>query len=127
MNIPTDHQTITTPAGERLVVLPESDYLAMVEAAELANDVAAIERFKAKLAKGEEELVPATVVNAILEGANPVRVWREYRGLSAKELAERAGVAAAYISQIETGLREGRLRTMSKIAEALGVGLDDLT
>ena len=50
-------------------------------------EVTAIERFKARLAAGQEELVPAAVVNALLDGANPVRVWRDYRGLSAKDLA----------------------------------------
>ena len=80
-------QIITTPSGDRLALMPEADYLNLVEAADLAQDSAAIERFKARLVAGEEELVPAAVVNALLDGANPVRVWRDYRGLSAKDLA----------------------------------------
>ena len=119
-------QIITTPSGDRLALMPEADYLNLVEAADLAQDSAAIERFKARLAAGEEELVPAAVVNALLDGANPVRVWRDYRGLSAKDLALRADLAPAYLSQIETGKREGTVETLRKIAQVLNVTIDDL-
>jgi transcriptional regulator with XRE-family HTH domain len=33
----------------------------------------------------------------------------------------------AYLSQIETGARKGTTATMKKLAEALGIDLDDLT
>ncbi|MGE0211055.1 MAG: helix-turn-helix domain-containing protein, partial [Parvibaculaceae bacterium] len=38
----------------------------------------------------------------------------------------KADIAQPYLSQIETGKREGTIRTMKRIAEALGVQLDDL-
>ena len=41
-------------------------------------------------------------------------------------LAEKAGITQPYLSQIETGKREGTLQTMKGIAEALKIGLDDL-
>jgi transcriptional regulator with XRE-family HTH domain len=41
-------------------------------------------------------------------------------------LAERAGIAQPYLSQIETGKREGTLQTMKKIADALKLTVDDL-
>lgn len=119
-------QTITTPSGERLVVLPEADYDALVEAAEDAGDRATLARFRQKLASGEEELIPSDIVDRILSGENRIRVWREYRGLSASTLAERAGIAQPFLSQIETGKREGTLATLRSIAEALSLTLDDL-
>lgn len=119
-------QIITTPGGERLVVIPEAEFLAIQEAAEDRQDEQAVASFRERLARGEEELVPASVVNRILDGENKVRVWREHRGISAGELAKRAGMSAAYLSQIETGAREGRLEAMKKIAAALGVAIDDL-
>ena len=119
-------QIITTPSGERMVVLPEAEYLAMVEASEMADDLAAIERFKSRLAAGAEELVPAAVVNAILDGGNPVRVWREHRGLSSKDLAAKAKMSPAYLSQIESGKREGTIDTLREIAVALTITIDDL-
>ncbi|WP_157014765.1 helix-turn-helix domain-containing protein [Mesorhizobium xinjiangense] len=119
-------QIITTPNGERMVVLPEGEYQSLLEAAEEAEDLAAIHRFEEKLAAGEEELVPAEFVHRMLEGESPVLVWREYRGLSARALAEAAGISQAYLSQIESGKRDGTIGTMKKIAEALKVTIDEL-
>ncbi|RDJ21796.1 XRE family transcriptional regulator [Bosea caraganae] len=119
-------QIITSPTGERLVVLPEAEYQALVEAAEDAADISAIARFERRLAAGEEEFVPSEMVDRILAGENVVRVWREHRGLTASALAEKAGIAQSYLSQIETGKREGTLQTMKKIADALKVTVDDL-
>lgn len=119
-------QTITTPAGERLVLISEAAYAALVEAAEDNADRAAVAEFRRKLATGEEELIPAAVVDRLLSGESRVRVWREHRGMKAGALAEKAGIAQAYLSQIETGKREGTVETYRKIAEALGVTLDDL-
>ncbi|MCC6737128.1 MAG: helix-turn-helix transcriptional regulator [Bauldia sp.] len=119
-------QVIVTPSGERMVVLPEAEYNALVEAAEDAEDLAAVAGFEERLARGEEELVPAAMVDRILGGDNPVRVWREHRGLTATALAEKAGIAQSYLSQIETGRRDGTVATYRRIAEALGVTVDDL-
>jgi transcriptional regulator with XRE-family HTH domain len=46
--------------------------------------------------------------------------------MSAKELAEATGLAAPYISQLETGKREGTIETFKKLAEALRVDIDDI-
>lgn len=119
-------QFITSSNGERLVVLAEADYEALVQAAENAEDVAAVRRFRERLDTGEEELLPAEMVDRILDGENPIRVWREHRGLSVKALAEKAGIAPAYLSQVETGKRDGTVETLRKLAGALGVTLDDL-
>lgn len=119
-------QTITAPSGERLVVLPEAEYIALVEAAEDASDRLAVQAFRHRLAAGEEEMIPSDVVDRILSGENRVRVWREHRGLGSSVLAEKAGIAQAFLSEIETGTRNGTVETLRKIAEALGVTLDDL-
>jgi len=112
--------------GEDFVALSREAYERLVEAAEDAADSAAIARFEQRLAAGEEEFVPSAMVDRILAGENLVRVWREHRGLTVRALAEMAGIAQPYLSQIETGKREGTLQTMKKIAGALRVKLDDL-
>lgn len=118
-------QYIDGPAG-RLVVLPEAEYREMAEMLADADAAALIDRFRAKLAAGEEELIPADAANRLLAGESPVRVWRELRGLKTGELAERAGLSQAFVSQIETGKREGSVGALKALAEALGVTLDDL-
>jgi DNA-binding XRE family transcriptional regulator len=123
MNKPT---IITTPNGDQMAVIPLTEYERLVEAAEDLADVRAYDEVTRRLASGEEELVPAELVNRILDGENTLRVWREYRGLTVKQLAERAGVSAPFVSQIETGQREGSVDTMRKLAEVLKISLDDL-
>jgi DNA-binding XRE family transcriptional regulator len=123
MNKPT---IITTPSGDQMAVIPLTEYERLTEAAEELADVRAYDDAKRRLASGEDELVPAEIVNRILDGDNALRVWREYRGLTIKQLAENAGVSAPFVSQIETGQREGSVETMRKLADALKVSLDEL-
>ena len=66
----------------------------MIEDAEMLQDIQDYDHMKASLERGEEELIPAEVVNAILDGENAIKVWREYRGISQTELAERTGISA---------------------------------
>lgn len=119
-------QIITTPGGERLVVLPESDFLAMQEAVEDRADADAVRVFNDRLARGEVELVPSEIANRIIDGENKVRVWRDHRRMTARALAEAAGISSAYLSQIESGDRDGSFETIKKIAAALGISVDDL-
>ncbi|MBE0530547.1 MAG: helix-turn-helix transcriptional regulator [Rhodospirillales bacterium] len=119
-------QYIDAPGG-RLVVMPEREFEALRSAAEMANDVAAYDRAKERLEKGEDELIPFEVTERLLTGENPVRVWREFREMTAQRLAEVAGISSGYLSQIESGRRDGTLTTMRALANALGVTLDDLS
>ncbi|KQT19685.1 XRE family transcriptional regulator [Methylobacterium sp. Leaf399] len=119
-------KSVITPGGERLVILSEADYAALLCAAEDNADRETLARFRRALASGEEELIPSDVVDRLLRGENRIRVWREHRGLSAKTLAEAAGIAQPFLSQIETGRRDGTVETLRKIADALNVTLDDI-
>lgn len=115
-------QTIITPNGETLVVLPLAEYESLVDKA----DIAAADRIKADIAAGRDELVPVEIVDRLIAGENPVKVWRSHRGMTARDLAAKADVSASYLSEIESGKKEGSLSALKKIAEALGVDLDDL-
>jgi len=117
---------ITTPGGEKLAVLALEDYERLISAGEDLSDVRAYDDAKRKLASGEEEMIPSAVVDRLLDGGNKVRVWREYRGMTARELAVAAAVSTAYLSQIETGARAGTIDVMKRIADALRVKLDDI-
>lgn len=117
---------ITAPNGERMAVIPLADYERLVAAAEDAADLRAYDEAKRRLAAGEEELMPAEFANRILDGESPIRVWREFRGMTAAGLAEAAGIARAYLTQMETGKRIGTVETMRRVAEALDVSIDDL-
>ena len=92
--------------------------------AEMLEDAAATAAFHTTR---DQERVPIEVVDRLIASENPVKVWREHRGLSQRALAERTGLNFAYLSQIETGARKGPVGTMKKLAKALGLELDDLT
>lgn len=81
---------------------------------------AAFERTK------DQESIPDEVVGRLLNGESPLKVWRQYRGLSLRALAEQAGASASGLSDIETGKTEGRPSVLNRVAEVLGVGLEDL-
>ena len=98
----------------------------MTDERELLEDIRDYNAIMAALEEGEEELIPSEVVYAILDGANPIRVWREYRGLTQQQLAEAAGISKPYLSQLETGKRTGTAEVLAAIARALNISLDDL-
>jgi DNA-binding XRE family transcriptional regulator len=119
-------QIIESNGKPEFAVVPIEDYWALVEKAEMLSDLAAFDKAEESLLSGEDELVPSHVADSILNGVNAVKVWREYRGLSQTALAEAAGLSQAYIAQIESGKRVGRIDAFKSIARALNVDIDDL-
>jgi transcriptional regulator with XRE-family HTH domain len=69
--------------------------------------------------------VPIGVLDRLIARENPVRMWREHRGHSLRQLAKRAGVGSGYLWQIENGERKGTVGMLKKIVAARDV--DDLT
>lgn len=119
-------QVIETPSGEKLAVLPLGEYERLAAAAEDAADTRAYDEATAALASGTEELVPAAFANRMIEGESPIRVWRDYRGLSLRSLAQEAGISPGYLSEIETGRKSGSVDALKALAAALELTIDDL-
>ena len=105
-----------------MVTIPRDEYDRLRQAAEDLSDLQAYDR--AMEAGGES--VPAEYVNRILDGESPVRVYRDWRGMTAAALAEASKLNRVQITQIETGKRSGNVETMKKLAGALDVSVDDL-
>jgi len=57
---------------------------------------------------------------------NRVRVVREARGMSAAELARRAGISRSHLYLIEQGRTEPTVSVVLGLCRALGVSFDDL-
>ena len=55
-----------------------------------------------------------------------IRELRRAAGLTQKELAEAAGLSTNFIGYVERGVRKPSLDTLERIAQALGVALNDL-
>ena len=118
-------QVIEKDGKPEWAVLPYEEYERLVEAAEMLQDVRAYDEAKKAMAAGEER-VPSEVTYAILDGANPVRVWREHRRMSRKRLAEASGLSTSYLSQIESGKRKPSPEALTAIAKELGLEPDEL-
>lgn len=118
----TDRETILRD-GHRFVLVSEEAYARMLD--EL-DELAAIRLYDdAKAAP--EELVPAKIVDRLLAGESPVKVWREHRGMTQQALAEAARISKPYLSQLEHGLRQASVAVLRALAAALALDLDDLT
>ncbi len=118
-------QIIERDGTPEWAVIPYKEYLRLVEEAEMLEDIREYDKAIEAIADGEE-LIPNGIVYAILDGENPIRVWREFRGLTQRELAEAAGISKPYLSQIESGKRSGTTDVLSAIANALDLSLDDI-
>ena len=119
-------QIIERDGEPEWAVLPYGIYLQLVEEAEMLQDIRDYDTAKAAIERGEEELVPSEVAYAILDGKNPIKIWREYRGLTQQQLAEATGISTSYLSQIETRKRTGRTEVLTAIARVLKLTLDDI-
>ena len=71
--------------------------------------------------------IPHGVVELhILESKTPIRAWREYKGLSQKEVAERMNISQSAYSQMEKDDARLRPATLQKIAAALEISPEQL-
>ena len=117
----TRHQVISDAQGEpEYAVLPYAEFVRLSRHDEDQRD-----RQLAEEAMAEEALA-WPMAKRLLEGESPLKVWREHRGLSQRQLAEVVGARAAYISQLETGRKRPSLALAMALAKALSVTIDDL-
>jgi DNA-binding XRE family transcriptional regulator len=112
-------------AGQKMAVLPVADYERLVDMAEDRSDAIAAARAAQRREAGEE-YVPAELVDAILAGQSPLRVWRKHRGLTLEQLAQATGARHATLSDIENGKAQGKPALWKSLANALDVAVDDI-
>src|SRR5258708_2925477 len=106
MNARTNIQVINGPDGKPVfVVIPYADYIAEHNAA--------------------RGLIPHDVISRTVDGATPVRAWREHLDLTQAEVAERLGISQSAYAPQETSERL-RKSSRERIAAALGIAPDQL-
>ena len=111
---------------DETVTISKAEYDRLCALEEELADMQAALAVEARIARGEEELIPAGVVDRLLDGEPPLRVWREFRNLTQAALARASGVNRVQIVEIEAGRSNGSVHTLRKLADALGVAVDDL-
>jgi DNA-binding XRE family transcriptional regulator len=113
------------------VTVSRGDWTQLLSELQDAQDRAAVvERRRHEAARGKQaargNYLTDREVRRLLDGESPVKVWREKRGRSQRELATAAGVSAAYLAEIETGRKPGSAAALARLAEALHVQIEDL-
>lgn len=124
MNKPT---RATTPSGEEIVMLPTAEYERLLAAAEDTRDVAIVDDTLEGFRAGEGEVLTEADMRALLDASSPLAFWRKRRNLTQTELAEKVDVSQAYLAQIEGGKRTGDVALYRRLAQALGVGMEDVS
>ncbi len=120
-------QIIEKDGHPEFAVIPYADYQHFLELLEDEADARVIAEFHEAYTAGREFMVPDEILRRELAGESPIKLWRERRGLTQQELAEKAGISKPYLSQIETGKRQGTVETLSALARSLDIPLDVLT
>jgi len=130
-SITADEVVLTRADWEEVVatledLIEDAEDIAAVAAAR-ADDALVAARVEAQWGAPVETTIPIEVVKAELEGAHPMRAWREYRGWTPSALSAKAGVAREMIEQLETGRKSVSPEMLSRLARALGVSTDALS
>jgi len=113
------------------VTIGRSDFEALIQAAEDAEDLVALAAHDAEEAQlGREaarrDYLTGDEAEQLLEGHSPVKVWRNKRKLSQRALAAAAGIQPGYLAEIETGKKPGSADALHRLSVVLGVAMKDL-
>ena len=109
-------------AGSRPIT--RSEYNALLARMEDLED--SLDILRAQETGQSADAWPDALVKRMLAGEHPLRLWREHRGLTLDALSRAAGIAAGYLSEIETGKKPGSAASLKKCAVVLKINLDDL-
>ena len=112
-------QTITTPAGEELVVLSRQEYQDLVDARDHATALRDV-------ASGAMETLSEAELDEYLATPSTLAFWRKRRGLTQARLAGLVEISQGFLAQIETGKRVGEVGLYARLARALNVRMEDL-
>jgi len=116
-------QTIYRGKQPEFVILPYKEYKKLISSLEDFKDIQEVKEH----VQNQSETFPMDVVLALSKGENPIKVYRKYRGLSQVTLAKKINVSKQYISQLESGKRDGTVPVLKAISKTLGIDLEDIT
>ncbi len=117
---PTNIQTIYQQGVPAFVVIPFQDF---VREHPQVGKILACQ--KPRIPDGDA--IPHEVVDLHVEKNIPiVRAWREYLRMTQSEVAARAGITQAALSQMESGEKKLRKASREKLAKAMGLNIEQV-
>jgi len=112
MSTRTDPQIISQNGKPAFAVIPWNEYQALI--------------YKQSEPDESDIWFPNEVVKANVRGESLIKAWREYFKLTQAELASKAGMKQSSLARLENSNSSPRKATLAKIAEALGIGVEQL-
>lgn len=83
-----------------------------------------LHEYRAMVSNKTDNKLPTAILDTLAaQQESPVKILRKHRGLTQIELARKAGISRPYLTEIETGKKDGSLRAMKALAEILGVNV----
>jgi DNA-binding XRE family transcriptional regulator len=109
MNEPIDYQIIEHNGHPAFAVVPYEKFIALLKQAK------------------DDVYFPDEVVRLnVIEGLSLLRAWREYKRLTQKEVAKKAGISQPALAQLEHANTKMRKSTLKKLARALDIDFEQL-
>lgn len=69
-----------------------------------------------------EHGLPEDIMDEIVaRERSPIRILRDYHGMTQQDLAEASGLSRPYLTEIETGKKDGSIRALRLIAKVFDV------
>ncbi|WP_034838127.1 helix-turn-helix domain-containing protein [Endozoicomonas numazuensis] len=78
------------------------------------------------LREDKEAYFPHDVVGFQVQGFSLITAWRKYKKLSQEQLADKMGISQSAMAQIENRDSTPQLKTLERVAEALGIQVEQL-
>lgn len=96
--------------GKPFILVPMHDYRRLVNGQNVAGSN-----------------IPDDILDQIAIGnEHPVKIVRKFRGMTQADLAAAAGLSRPYLTEIETGKKEGSVTAFRVLAAALGTSIATL-
>lgn len=102
------------------ITLSRAEYDALLERLEDLEDAAILE------GRRDDPTIDFETTKRLIADENPVKVWREERGLNQRQLAAEADVSPSMLNEIEHSKRTPSLAMARRLAAVLRVDLDTL-
>lgn len=111
-------QTMVSPSWDELVVMSRRKYQDLLNARDHAAAMRAV-------AAGADTLTDAEL-GEYFAAPMPLAYWRKRRGVMRAQIAAILAVSQACMTQLEAGKRTGNIALYARLADALGLRIEDL-
>lgn len=119
--------TTTKEDGTRYVLVPESDYRHLLEAAEDLEDIRAADEARRESKEHGWEGIRMEYLRPALEGEmSYLQAYRLDRGMTQQQLADASGIDRTTITRLEAKTRSGTVEQWKKLAEVLRADIESL-